>query len=309
MDSACCPQHLLELWVWGCLAVGSILLLGGARAAGAALVGSSVSFCLRFPPEGALWGRPPRNPRARRGHRGERRTGRVRPRGARLRSRPPAGSIPRGAGFGDRHRRRREAYILQIQEAAAPSCSLMDARPVTNASSPFAASCFRGFEDQRLQALLWFNVGFLALLFLVAAWRDSRHRGRTNRTTAGWAGYWLLSLVAGRRSCEVPSPGLTPGPRRLCAILGATSILIAACTSTVTRPNPSTAVCFDAAKVRGLYEEWAHASTDIWIGDGVDLAQVAASLRTARETCWNSPGRRPPIRWRPGTSKTRRTPT
>jgi hypothetical protein len=60
--------------------------------------------------------------------------------------------------------------------------------------------------------------------------------------------------------------------------------LIAACTSTATRPNPSTGVCFDAAKVRGLYEEWAHASADIWIGDGVDLAQVAASLRAARET-------------------------
>jgi hypothetical protein len=60
--------------------------------------------------------------------------------------------------------------------------------------------------------------------------------------------------------------------------------LIAACTSTATRPNPSTATCFDAAKVRGLYEEWAHASADIWVGDGVDLTQVAASLRAAHET-------------------------
>lgn len=79
--------------------------------------------------------------------------------------------------------------------------------------------------------------------------------------------------------------GLTPGPTgRLYAVLGATSVLIAACTSTATRPNPSTAACLDAAKVRGLYEEWTHAAADIWIGDGVDLAQVAASLRTARET-------------------------
>jgi hypothetical protein len=76
-----------------------------------------------------------------------------------------------------------------------------------------------------------------------------------------------------------------PGVRRLWAVFGATSILIAACTSTPTRPNPSTAVCFDAAKVRGLYEEWAHASADIWVGDGVDLAQVAASLRAA---CYSS---------------------
>lgn len=29
---------------------------------------------------------------------------------------------------------------------------------------------------------------------------------------------------------------------------------------------------------------WAHAAADIWVGDGVDLAQVAASLRTARES-------------------------
>jgi hypothetical protein len=89
----------------------------------------------------------------------------------------------------------------------------------------------------------------------------------------------------------MPSPGADarpharhPGVRRLWAVFGATSILIAACTSTATRPNPSTAVCFDAAKVRGLYEEWAHAAADIWVGDGVDLAQVAASLRAARET-------------------------
>ena len=89
----------------------------------------------------------------------------------------------------------------------------------------------------------------------------------------------------------MPSPGADvrpharhPGVRRLWAVLGATSILIAACTSTPTRPNPSTAVCFDAAKVRGLYEEWAHAAAEIWVGDGVDLAQVAASLQAARET-------------------------
>ena len=62
--------------------------------------------------------------------------------------------------------------------------------------------------------------------------------------------------------------------------------MIAACTSTprVTDSNPSTAVCLDAAKVRGLYEEWAHAAADILVGYGVDLAHVAASLRTARET-------------------------
>ena len=84
--------------------------------------------------------------------------------------------------------------ILRIQEEAAPSCSLIDARPVTNASSPFAASCFRGFEDPWLQALLWFNVGFLALLFLVAAWREFRssrkHEQGDDRLS------WLLASFA-----------------------------------------------------------------------------------------------------------------
>jgi hypothetical protein len=80
--------------------------------------------------------------------------------------------------------------------------------------------------------------------------------------------------------------GLTPGPtRRLWAVFATASILIAACTSTttVTRSDP-TAPCFDAARVRGLYEEWAHAAGETYLGDGVDLAQVAALLRTARKT-------------------------
>jgi hypothetical protein len=72
--------------------------------------------------------------------------------------------------------------------------------------------------------------------------------------------------------------------RRLWAVFGAASILIAACTSTATRPNPSTAVCFDAAKVRGLYEEWAHAAAETYIGDGVDLAQIGSLLRAARQS-------------------------
>jgi hypothetical protein len=70
---------------------------------------------------------------------------------------------------------------------------------------------------------------------------------------------------------------------RLWVVVGTASILISACSSAATRPNP-TADCLDAAKVRGLYDVWAHAAADIWVGDGVDLAQVAASLRTARES-------------------------
>ena len=84
--------------------------------------------------------------------------------------------------------------ILRIKEEAAPSCSLMDARPVTNASSPFAASCFRGFEEPWLQWLLAFNVGFLALLFLVAAWREFRS-SRKHEQDDGRLG-WLLAPFA-----------------------------------------------------------------------------------------------------------------
>ena len=37
--------------------------------------------------------------------------------------------------------------------------------------------CYRGFEDPWVQALLAFNVAFLAALFLVPAWRASRSSG------------------------------------------------------------------------------------------------------------------------------------
>jgi hypothetical protein len=62
-------------------------------------------------------------------------------------------------------------------------------------------------------------------------------------------------------------------------------MLIAACTSTttITRANPSTAACFDTAKVKGLYDEWAHKAADSNLSDGMDMAQVVASLRATRE--------------------------
>jgi len=76
-----------------------------------------------------------------------------------------------------------------------------------------------------------------------------------------------------------------PGARGLWAVFGATSILISACTSTSTVPqsNPSTAVCFDSAKVKGLYDEWAHKAADTNLSDGMDMAQVVASFRATRE--------------------------
>jgi hypothetical protein len=42
------------------------------------------------------------------------------------------------------------------------------------------APCFRGFEPW-VQALLAFNVAFLALLFLVQAWLASRSSGEPDR--------------------------------------------------------------------------------------------------------------------------------
>jgi hypothetical protein len=89
---------------------------------------------------------------------------------------------------------------------------------------------------------------------------------------------------------RVPSPGADgrchhPGLTVLWGVLGTTSVLIAACTSapTVTQATPLAAVCFDAAKVKGLYDEWAHKAADTNLSDGTDMAQVVASVRATRE--------------------------
>src|SRR5512132_359005 len=44
----CCPQDVLEFWVLGCLLVGWLLLIGGVRAPGAALLGSAAGALLVF---------------------------------------------------------------------------------------------------------------------------------------------------------------------------------------------------------------------------------------------------------------------
>ena len=73
--------------------------------------------------------------------------------------------------------------------------------------------------------------------------------------------------------------------RWLWAVFVAASILISGCTSTptVSESNPSTVVCFDSNKVKGLYDEWAHKAADTNLSDGMDMAQVVASLRSTRE--------------------------
>jgi hypothetical protein len=178
MDFSCCPQDLLEGWVWGSLFVGVVLLVGGARAAGAALVGSSVGSIVAYVLKGLYGG----------DHLETLVHGAVilgsvglvgfGLRGLRRRAHHPLGRYPVALALAFGTVVVGTLLILRIHEEAAPSCSLMDARPVTNASSPFAASCFRGFEDPWLQALLAFNVGFLALLFLVQAWQASRSSGK-----------------------------------------------------------------------------------------------------------------------------------
>jgi hypothetical protein len=64
--------------------------------------------------------------------------------------------------------------ILRIHAEAACTSSLITGLRVTTTSLP---SCFRGFENLWVQALLAFNVAFLALLFLVQARQASPSSG------------------------------------------------------------------------------------------------------------------------------------
>jgi hypothetical protein len=184
----CCPQDLLEQWVVGCLVVGGVLFLGGARAAGAALVGSSIgAFVSLFTPFHS-------------GHLESLVHGAVI-----LASVGLVVSGLAGLAFGAAAPLARypvalalalgtivvgTLMILRIHAEAAPTCSLINALPVTNTSSPFAASCFRGFEDPWLQALLAFNVAFLALLFLVQAWEATRASKKQEQENATMIAAW-----------------------------------------------------------------------------------------------------------------------
>ena len=169
----CCPQDVLEFWVLGCLLVGWLLLVAGARAAGAALLGSAAGALLVFFTPlhsghleslvhnaviaasvgmivfglaGLALGTaaPPRALIA-------------------LASATAVGGT---------------LVILRIHAVAAPTCSLNTGLNIAS-DAPFAASCFRGFEDPWVQALLAFNTAFLVLLFLLQAVLSSRSQRRT----------------------------------------------------------------------------------------------------------------------------------
>jgi hypothetical protein len=158
---SCCSQDLLSQWVLVfCAPVGAVLLLGGARAAGAALVGSAVLSVVALLLKGLYGG----------GHletlvHGVVILGSVGLvgcglAGLALGADPPLGRYPVALVLAIGTVVVGTLRILRIHEAAAPPCT--------------PESCFRGFEDPWIQVLLAFNVTFLALLFLVAAWRESR---------------------------------------------------------------------------------------------------------------------------------------
>ena len=146
-------QDLLVSWVFVSLFVGWVLLVGGARAAGAALVGSSVCSFVAYP--------------LRRLYGGENLETLVHVAvilgsvglvvfglaGLALGTRTPLGRYPKALVLAFGTVVVGTLLILRIHAEAAPPCS--------------PGSCFRGFEDPWVQGLLAFNVAFLALLFLV----------------------------------------------------------------------------------------------------------------------------------------------
>jgi hypothetical protein len=183
MDFPCCPQQLLTQWVFGCLAVGAVILLGGARAAGTALVGSSVCAVVAALLKGLYGGDHLEtlvHGAVILGSVGLVGFGLA---GLALGADAPLGRYPVALGLAFGTVVVGTLLILRIHAEAAPTCSLQTGLRVMNASSPFAASCFRGFEDPWVQALLAFNVAFLALLFLVQAWQASRSSGGKKRRT------------------------------------------------------------------------------------------------------------------------------
>ena len=176
------PQDLLVEWVLGSLVVGAVLLVGGARAAGAALAGSSVLSFLAFLLRGYYGGDHLEtlvHGALILGSVGLVGFGLV---GVASGSHTPLGRFPEALGLAFGTVIVGTLLILRIHgEVETGSIDQVDIcshpRGLRDTYSPFASSCFRGFEDLWVQTLLAFNVAFLALLFLVPAWRASRSSG------------------------------------------------------------------------------------------------------------------------------------
>jgi hypothetical protein len=165
------PQQFLVEWVLGSLAVGTILRVGGARAAGAALVGSSVLSFLAFLLKGFYGG----------DHLETLVHGAVI-----LGSVGLVGFGLVGVASGGRHTplgRFPDALALAVGTAIVGTLLILR----VHGEAPSTSCCFRGFEDPWVQTLLAFNVAFLAALFLVQAWRASRSsEGHEEDPFADW---------------------------------------------------------------------------------------------------------------------------
>jgi hypothetical protein len=160
VEFAIWPQDLLTQWVIDSVLVGAALLVGGARATGAALVGSSVCSVLAALLKGLYGGDHLEtlvHGAVILGSVGLVGFGLA---GLALGTHGPLGRFPMAivlaigtAVVGTR-------LVLGIHAGAALPCS--------------PRLCYRGFEEPWVQGLLAFNVAFLAALFLVQAWRASR---------------------------------------------------------------------------------------------------------------------------------------
>lgn len=175
------PQQLLVEWVLGSLIVGTILLVGGARAAGAALVGSSVLSFLAFLLKGFYGG----------DHLETLVHGAVI-----LGSVGLIGFGLLGVASGSHTPLGRFPDALALAFGTAIVGTLLILR--IHGGAPSTSCCLRGFEDPWVQTLLAFNVAFLAALFLAQAWRASRSAGEDEEDDP--IADWLIGRSSGGRT-------------------------------------------------------------------------------------------------------------
>jgi hypothetical protein len=161
------PQDLLTQWVVGSVLVGGVLLVGGARAAGAALVGSSVCSFLAFLLKRLYGGEHLEtlvHGAVILGTVGLVVLGLV---GLRRRARAPLGRYP---------------IALALTFGTVVVGALLILR--------IQADAVYGFGDPWVQPLLAFNVVFLALLFLGQAWQASRSSGNHEQEDDTMSAEW-----------------------------------------------------------------------------------------------------------------------
>jgi hypothetical protein len=178
------PQDLLTHWVVWSLLVGGVLLVGGARAPGAALVGSSFCSFLAYPLKRLYGGEHLEtlvHGAVILGSIGLVVFGLAELRGAagevrRRRALAEDFRVPRvlvGAPLG------RYPMALALAFGTVVVGTLLILRIQVSGWRGFEnqLDAVHGFEDPWVQPLLAFNVAFLALLFLVQAWQASRSSG------------------------------------------------------------------------------------------------------------------------------------